>query len=678
MGTEGMMSQATSLWNNKNHILKVKECAIAGCLRLDRKQSCETKLNLCNNTTKATKSLQMSGVPSTGTEKVFCPFYDEHVKEISDKLWLPSLIGCAEPLFHWSVGCYRNTASNSWFTIQKWTPQKQSSQTSSWPLSPSSSAGYMAGVHIRIAPTEAELTEEMLAKKKEGAAKRAEEKKRKAEERKLTRAPKRQKTKSAKQLEREAAAAQKRQAKLEERERRKEAAEKRRAENKQKQPTVEQLAARKKAVEKKEAKKANAANACRTVRLYPGPEMKTVLKKWMGCYRVLYNRALALSKSTKAPKSYNYHGFVRAAVCNEESIVEPWLKQMPAACRKLAAKDLCEAFWSNHAKRVKNGGNYEFRLRFKSKKDASQVLKVESAHLRFSRGESECLRICPDKAKVMIKDVCIKRGVNFEDGMLDIPVSIGQLDGISLVKDVVITMDRLGRFWMHCPYRREVLVENQDRPAQWTALDPGNRVFLTSYDPSGESLKFGADASNRITRLCQHLDSLISKTDLLSTKVNNRWHWSKKKRVQQKIARMKKAQQRLRYRIRNLVAEMHWKCASYLCQRYTDIILPEFATQQMVCKTDGRCIRNKTARCMMTMSHFMFRQRLLHSAKMCGARVYIRQEDYTSKTCTNCGEIHDRLGSNKVFSCPSCGLKACRDGAGARNIFLKNAVVEFH
>lgn len=628
------------------------------------------------------KSSPMLEVPSTGTGRVFCPFYDEQVREISNKLWLPTLTDSVEQPSHWCAGSFKNTVSNSWFTTQKWTPLKSNSPMSSLQHSPFLPVGCMDDVRIRIGPTDGELSEEARAKKREEAAKRAEEKKRKAAEKAST-SRKKSKTKTASQIAEEIAKAKKREEKLAERERKKAERVARAAERaiKVPPPTTEQIEARKKAMAKKEAKTAKAANASRTVRLYPSHSMSRVLKMWMGCYRVIYNRALGLSKATKPPKSFNYHGFIRNAVCTEENIPEPWLKSFPSGCRKFAAKDACDAFWSNHAKKKKNNGNHEFRMRFKSKKDQSQVLKVESAHIRVSQDGYIC--ICPAKSKTEIIKLCSKTKRTFEENMLTIRFNPRELTGISVDKDVVITMDKLGRFWMHCPYRREVVVpENQGTttPSCWTALDPGSRVFLTGYDPTGTVFKLGVHASDRVLRLGIHLDGLISKTDSLANvlvKLKKRWSVEKKKRVLQKLSRMKQAQQCLRYRIKDLVTEMHWKCARWLCDRYTDIILPTFATSEMVCKEGGRCIRSKTARSLMTLSHFSFRQRLFHMASMCGTNVHIREEDYTSKTCTNCGFIHDGLGSSEVFKCPQCGLVACRDGAASRNIFLKNTILTF-
>ncbi len=47
-------------------------------------------------------------------------------------------------------------------------------------------------------------------------------------------------------------------------------------------------------------------------------------------------------------------------------------------------------------------------------------------------------------------------------------------------------------------------------------------------------------------------------------------------------------------------------------------------------------------------------------------------ESYTSKTCTNCGHVHQNLGGCKVYKCPECGLMMARDINGARNIMLRD------
>ncbi len=86
-----------------------------------------------------------------------------------------------------------------------------------------------------------------------------------------------------------------------------------------------------------------------------------------------------------------------------------------------------------------------------------------------------------------------------------------------------------------------------------------------------------------------------------------------------------------------------------------------------------RRLNNDTTRRMLTWSHYLFKQRLLNKAREYPwVRVHIVNEAYTSKTCTRCGVIHERLGGRKTFRCQSCGTVLDRDYNGARNIYLKN------
>jgi putative transposase len=54
-----------------------------------------------------------------------------------------------------------------------------------------------------------------------------------------------------------------------------------------------------------------------------------------------------------------------------------------------------------------------------------------------------------------------------------------------------------------------------------------------------------------------------------------------------------------------------------------------------------------------------------------GCTVVDVTEEYTSKTCTRCGHVHQKLGGAKTFKCPSCGYALPRDCNGALGIMLK-------
>jgi putative transposase len=206
-----------------------------------------------------------------------------------------------------------------------------------------------------------------------------------------------------------------------------------------------------------------------------------------------------------------------------------------------------------------------------------------------------------------------------------------------------------GRWWVISSFE----VQRTSGPKhQIVALDPGVRTFQTSYSPDGTSKKFGDQASCRIFRLMKYADKLSECRD----------------------KRTRGRRLRLERRVGNLVDEMHWKVARELAANYDTIIIPPFETQKMARRwSNGRQRKiNKTAVCMMLrLAHYRFRQRLEHIANKLGSRVVVRTEEYTSKTCGNCGVVHADLGSAKKFKCPHCRNRIDRDGNGARNILLK-------
>jgi hypothetical protein len=217
-----------------------------------------------------------------------------------------------------------------------------------------------------------------------------------------------------------------------------------------------------------------------------------------------------------------------------------------------------------------------------------------------------------------------------------------------------------------------------DRKRQWSglanekliALDPGVRTFLTGYSPSGEVVEFGHGDVQRFIRLAHHSDTLQSEA---------KTETDRKRRKRLRAARLK-----LLARIRNLRDELHWKTANQLCKDYDVILLPRFGSKRMIARppTDEaqqikprrppkRPLSKDTKRKMGMLSHFTFRQRLIAKAKQHGKLLLIVNEAWTSKTCTRCGKINLKLGSSKVFDCPSCKLQGDRDILAARNILLR-------
>ena len=115
--------------------------------------------------------------------------------------------------------------------------------------------------------------------------------------------------------------------------------------------------------------------------------------------------------------------------------------------------------------------------------------------------------------------------------------------------------------------------------------------------------------------------------------------------------------------------ELHKKIAHFLVTNFDIILLPTFETKQMT-KRGGRKLRSRTARQMLTLSHYRFKVFLKQKAKEYGVQVKDVCEAYTSKTVSWTGELVANLGGSKVIK-SSEGQSMDRDLNGARGIFIK-------
>jgi putative transposase len=174
------------------------------------------------------------------------------------------------------------------------------------------------------------------------------------------------------------------------------------------------------------------------------------------------------------------------------------------------------------------------------------------------------------------------------------------------------------------------------------ALDPGVRTFQTCF----------------------------SKDTIIECHINQ----DKYNKLKNKISLLQKNRKnknikKLYKKIKNMVSDLHWRTITFLRKNFTDVLIPTFESKKMMSGTSF--LSKKTKDLMLTLSHYCFRQRLIekvHEYK--GFRVYTVNEAYTSKTCTNCGNIYD-IGTSKIYSCQRCGIVIDRDVNASRNIFLK-------
>jgi len=340
--------------------------------------------------------------------------------------------------------------------------------------------------------------------------------------------------------------------------------------------------------------------------------------------RWTYNKVLEMVQDDRiTDMSVIRERYLNNKCLNEEFL---WVKETPREVRSYAIRQLMSAYKTN---KKLHGNN--FQMKYRSKKDRTQTISI----------------LARDWNRVSGQYAFLKSIITSEQ-----PPEINNT--------VNITMNHLGHFYL-CVSIPLNIIDNQNNVCgKVISLDPGVRTFMTGYDPDGQLIEWGNGDIDKVFKLSKKYDKLQSDKDLALGRTNKR-----------KRFRLKKMMLRIIQRIRNLIDECHHQLARWLCQNYEIILLPKFETSHMVLK-NKRKIRSRTARAMLTWSHFRFRMFLLHKIreyKYC--KIIECTEEYTSKTCGHCGRINNKLGGSKTFRCDSCKVEMDRDANGARNILLK-------
>lgn len=352
----------------------------------------------------------------------------------------------------------------------------------------------------------------------------------------------------------------------------------------------------------------------KSIRLFLSHKQKQILKGWEGTSRYVFNHAVDRILTSESKLSW-------MDIKKEFTQTMPeWSKATPFQIKGIVIKEAHDSVIKSLTRAKKTGT--PAKIKFRSKKQETKSLYIP-------------------KSAISDKGIYprILGNVSFSERLPDVP-----LDS-RLVYEY-------GNWYLNVPYKAKIILsENQGR---MVALDPGVRSFMTFFSEYSCGY-FGYDDFGCIQRLTFYLDDLISRTTKAS---------GKKKRD------MKKAQMRIRKRIKNLIDELHWKTANFLVNNFDIIFLPTFETSQMA-KRSKRKLRSKSVRAMLTWSHYKFKMRLKHKAREFGKEVIDVNEAYTSKTVSWTGEVKN-VGGSRVIRSGDVSLD--RDLNGARNIFIKSLV----
>jgi putative transposase len=376
------------------------------------------------------------------------------------------------------------------------------------------------------------------------------------------------------------------------------------------------------------------------IRLFPDKNQKDTLKEWFGITRWFYNRTIDYIETRRQNnESFQTFQTVRNNLRNKETRkfdIPEWINhKLPSKVIVGAIEDCCNAYKSSFAK-YKSSKN-PFTIHYRTKKSGLQSLNLELGC--FGKNNAILPTFLGKNLKVQFKknhktvNLCDMEAINH---------------GCRLVSE-----DNGRLYFLMIP--TDVKVDEKQVNSNVISLDSGIRTFLTGYSPSHHVIEIGSNTGEHLLKYLDRQDMLHS---VMSAQNNKR-----------KLTRYRRRYGMISRRLTHLTDDLHWKSIKYLTNHYGLVVLSDFRVSELI---KLKKLNRKSKRIMTLQSHYKFRVRLEQKCKQKGVQLYVVDESYTSKTCTNCGSLHSNLGGSKEYRCVNCGISLDRDVNGARNIFIKN------
>lgn len=369
------------------------------------------------------------------------------------------------------------------------------------------------------------------------------------------------------------------------------------------------------------------------IRIYPTKRQRRIFENYFGITRYIYNKSVEYYKKREGPISRQS---MRSSVMGpDEDLSEDmkWLTKLPYDSRQFSIDNFISGYRS--ALENKRKGNIaSFDFSYKSKKMPTQRFYINKKAIDMDLKLFK--RRHAGKCKITQKDK--KRIKN----------NISKIES-----NCLIVRDR-NRYFICIPNKKKIReIENREK---FISLDPGERTFQTFYGEKSYG-KIGDNFKHK-------LDPKMKKIDKLIGTIEKETRSAERYKLRKKILS-------LRTKMKNKVTNLHWQTASFLVKNYEIIVLPRYETSKMISKNRSK-LHKITKRRMLTLSHYSFLEKLKYLTKTVkSTKLIICTEEYTTKTCGNCGKINDYIEGSRIFECGICNVKIDRDINGARNILIK-------
>jgi len=359
----------------------------------------------------------------------------------------------------------------------------------------------------------------------------------------------------------------------------------------------------------------------RKLRIYPNQLQRKKIKEWIDTTRYVYNKGV---HDIKQNGNQSFMTLRNKLVTAKGNNLTDWELNTPKDIRAGGLRDLDKAYKTAFTN-LRNGNIRKFNIGFRTKKSGFQSIEIPKTAIKSEDNF--------DKTFTIFK--------SYDLG----DIKICKRDSIPEIKfDLRLSREKNGRWYLLIPFESKI---KNNMSKDHCSLDPGIRKFQTIYSLKEVkkvtiNYELLRKLKDRISRLAKLRSSKIISGSVYSRKIGKLWT-----------------------RHNNLVTDCQSKLSNYLAKNYTLIYIPKFESQKLTKKMNRTCNFN-----ILNLQHYKFRERLKTKCIEYTSILKECTEEFTSKTCTRCGQINE-VGSSEIYKCLSCKLILDRDINGARNIYLK-------
>jgi putative transposase len=362
--------------------------------------------------------------------------------------------------------------------------------------------------------------------------------------------------------------------------------------------------------------------------LRPNGEQERSLRRFAGCRRFVYNKALALQKEryTRGEKKLGYAALCKDLTAWRGSEETPWLADSPIHPLQQSLRDLDRAYTNFFAGRAafprfkKKGCNESFRypdpLQFRVEQDNSRIF-------------------LPKLGWVLYRNSREAQGTP---------------------RNVTVSLSA-GQWFISIQTEQEIDVPVHPATSE-AGIDVGVANFATLSD--GQTIPPVNALEKHRARLARYQRRMARKV-----KFSNNWKKAKAKvwKVQRKIADTRR--------------DFLHKVSTAISQKHAVVYVEDLQVKNMsasaagTIEQPGRNVKQKSGlnRAILDQGWGEFRRQLAYKLEWCGGMLIAVPPQYTSQTCPNCGHAcAENRKTQAVFQCVRCCYGNHADMVGAINI----------